>query len=90
MNPLRLLLTAIGGTVAYFVLGFLAFALLPLKTEFVKYPAVYRSQDSIKTVMPYGMIGISISVFVLEPVINFAPVMEVLWGVMPELFILEG
>jgi len=65
MNPLRLLLTAIGGTVAYFVLGFLAFALLPLKTEFVKYPAVYRSQDSIKTVMPYGMIGISISVFVL-------------------------
>jgi len=26
----------------------------------------------------------------LEPVINFAPVMEVLWGVMPELFILEG
>jgi len=65
MNPLRLLLAAVGGTVAYFVLGFLAFALLPLKTEFAKYPAVYRSQESIKTVMPYGMVGIFLSVLVL-------------------------
>jgi hypothetical protein len=65
MNLVRLLLAAVGGTVAYFFLGFLAFALLPLKTEFVKYPAVYRSQDTIKTVMPYGMIGIFISVLVL-------------------------
>ena len=65
MNLVRLLLAAVGGTVAYFFLGFLAFALLPLKTEFVKYPAVYRSQESIKTVMPYGMIGIFISVLVL-------------------------
>jgi hypothetical protein len=65
MNPLRLLLAAVGGTVAYLVLGFLAFALLPLKTEFAKYPAVYRSQESIKTVMPYGMVGIFLSVLVL-------------------------
>ncbi len=65
MNVLRLLAAAIGGTVAYFVLGFLSFALPPLKTEFAKYPAVYRSQDGIKTVMPYGMLGIFLSVLAL-------------------------
>jgi hypothetical protein len=65
MNVLRLLAAAIGGTVAYFVLGFLAFALLPLKKEFAKYPAVYRSQDGIKTVMPYGMLGIFLSALAL-------------------------
>jgi hypothetical protein len=41
------------------------FALLPLKTEFLKYPAIYRTQDSIKTVMPIGMIGIFLSILVL-------------------------
>jgi hypothetical protein len=65
MNFWRLFLAAMGGTVAYFVVGFLAFALLPLKTEFSKYPAVYRSQDNIKTVMPFGMIGIFLSILVL-------------------------
>jgi hypothetical protein len=65
MNFLRLFLATLGGTIAYFGLGFLAFALLPLKAEFEKYPAVYRSQDSIKTVMPFGMLGMFLSVLVL-------------------------
>jgi hypothetical protein len=65
MDFVRLFLAALGGTVAYFVIGFLTFALLPLKTEFMKYPAVYRTQDSIKTVMPIGMTGIFLSILVL-------------------------
>jgi hypothetical protein len=43
MNLSRIALAALGGFVAYFVLGGLSFAVVPsLKTEFLKYPAVYR------------------------------------------------
>jgi mannose/fructose/N-acetylgalactosamine-specific phosphotransferase system component IIC len=65
MNAMRVVLAAVGGTVVYFFVGFLAFALLPLKGEFSKYPAVYRSQEGIKRVMPAGMLGIFVSILVL-------------------------
>jgi hypothetical protein len=55
MNFVRIALAALGAFVAYFVLGGLAFTLLPLRDEFRKYPAVYRSQEGIKSVMPAGM-----------------------------------
>jgi hypothetical protein len=56
MNLSRIALAAIGAFVAYFVVGGAAFGLVPsLRSEFLKYPAVYRSQDGIKRVMPVGM-----------------------------------
>src|ERR1700691_687609 len=56
MNFTRIVLAALGAFVAYFVLGGLSFVLIPsLKTEFLKYPLVYRSQDSMKSVIPVGM-----------------------------------
>jgi hypothetical protein len=56
MNFTRIALAALGAFVAYFVLGGLSFALVPsLRNEFLKYPAVYRSQEAIKSVMPAGM-----------------------------------
>jgi hypothetical protein len=56
MNYARVAFAAIGGFVAYFVLGAATFGLVPsLKDEFRKYPAVYRSQESIMRVMPTGM-----------------------------------
>jgi uncharacterized membrane protein len=56
MNITRIVLAALGAFVAYFVLGGLSFVLIPsLKTEFLKYPLVYRSQDSMKSVIPVGM-----------------------------------
>ncbi len=56
MNPARIALAALGGFVAYFVVGFGTFALLPsLKSEFLKYPTIYRSQEAMKGVMPLGM-----------------------------------
>jgi len=55
MNYTRIFLAALGAFVAYFVVGGLSFAVLPwLKSEFLKYPAVYRSQEGIKSVMPIG------------------------------------
>jgi archaellum biogenesis protein FlaJ (TadC family) len=42
------------------------FAALPaIKSEFMKYPNVYRSQDSMMKMMPYGMVAILISIAVL-------------------------
>jgi len=66
MNYSRIALAALGGTVAYFVLGGILFGALPsLRKEFMKYPAVYRTQDDMKRVMPMGMISILVAIFVV-------------------------
>jgi hypothetical protein len=66
MNIPRIFLAAIGGFVAYFVLGGIAFGLLPwLKNEFMKYPAVYRSKEGIKSTMPVGMAAMFVSILAL-------------------------
>ena len=52
MNYSRLVLAALGGTVASFAFGFLVFWLLPaLINEAHKYPAVFRPKEEMKTVM---------------------------------------
>jgi hypothetical protein len=66
MNLPRVFLAAFCAFVTYFVLGGLFFAVLPLmRTEFMKYPAVYRSQDAIKSVMPAGMIAMFVAMVML-------------------------
>ncbi len=66
MNYSRLALAAVGAFVAYFVLGGLAFTLAPqLRNQFSKYPAVYRSQEGIKSVMPAGMAAMFVAMVVL-------------------------
>ena len=66
MNYSRIALAALGATVAYFVLGGILFGALPsLREEFLKYPAVYRTQDDMKRVMPMGMISILVAICAL-------------------------
>lgn len=66
MNITRILLASLGAFVAYFVIGGLAFVLLPsLKTEFLKYPAVYRGHEGQVSNMPLGMIAIYLATVVL-------------------------
>ena len=66
MNLLHLFLAALGAFVVYFALGGLFFAVLPwLRAEFMKYPAVYRSQESMKGVMPGGMLAMFVAMVVL-------------------------
>lgn len=63
VNYARIALASLGATVAYFVFGFAMFAALPrMKSEFMKYPNVYRSHDGMMKVMPYGMVAILISI----------------------------
>ena len=53
MNFGRIALAAFGGLVAYLALGFLMFAVMPtMKSEFAKYPAVFRSQEAMMGLMP--------------------------------------
>ena len=62
MSYLRVGLAALGGFVAYFVLGGLSFVVAPsLKNEFLKYPMVYRTQDAMKSVMPIGMLAMLVA-----------------------------
>jgi hypothetical protein len=66
VNYGRIALAAMGAFVAYFVLGGLMFMVLPmLKTQYAKYPAVYRSQEGIKSVMPAGMAAMFVGMVVL-------------------------
>lgn len=66
MNYARIALACLGAIVAYFVCGFILFAALPgMKSEFLKYPNVYRSNDAMMKVMPYNMVGILISIVIL-------------------------
>ena len=73
MNFTRIFLAGLGGFVAYFVVGGVLFGLLPtLRTEFAKYPAVYRTQDGIKSVMPAGMAAMFVSILALAAIYALA------------------
>lgn len=66
MNIPRVALAAVGGFVAYFVFGGLTFAFLPsLKAAFLQYPGVYRTQEGIKSTMPFGMAAMFVSIVAL-------------------------
>ena len=63
VNYLHIALASLGATVAYFAFGFALFAALPaMKAEFMKYPNVYRTQQNMMKVMPFGMVAILISI----------------------------
>jgi hypothetical protein len=66
MNLLRIVLAGLGGFIAYFVVGGLSFVLFPsLKTEFLKYPAVYRSRQGQVSHLPAGMAAMLVSIVAL-------------------------
>jgi len=66
VNYARIALACLGAIVAYFACGFILFAALTgMKSEFLKYPNVYRSNDAMMKVMPYNMVGILISIVIL-------------------------
>ena len=65
MNYSRLALAALGGTVASFAFGLLVFWLAPgLIKEAHKYPAVFRPEQEMKTVMPVGIVATLVAILV--------------------------
>lgn len=62
MNPTRIALAALAAFVSYFIVGGIFFAVPAMKTEFAKYPAVYRTGEAINSVMAVGMLGILVAI----------------------------
>src|SRR5215471_285593 len=66
MNYLRLVLAALGGTLASFVVGFLVMWLVPaLIEEGHKYPAVFRRKEDMFKVMPIGLVASFMAILVV-------------------------
>jgi Protein of unknown function (DUF1761) len=65
MNYSRIFLAALAAFIVYFALGGLWFTIPVFRAEFSSYPAVYRSQDAMKSVIPGGMIAMFLSMVVL-------------------------
>ena len=62
MNYARILGASLCAFVSYFIYGGILFGALPwLRTEYAKYPAVYRSQEGIKSTMPFGMLAMFVA-----------------------------
>jgi hypothetical protein len=66
MNTMVVVLAALGAFVAYFVVGGAMFVSMPwLKTEFMKYPAVYRQHEGQMKHMPAAMAATFVAIMVL-------------------------
>ncbi len=66
IHLLRVFLAGVGGFVAYFAAGTLLFVGMPwLKTEFKKYPNVYREEADLMKVMPIGMLAMFVAILAL-------------------------
>jgi len=62
MNITRIALASLAALIAYFLVGGLFFALPAMRTEFAKYPSVFRSGDAMNAVMAVGMLGILLAI----------------------------
>jgi hypothetical protein len=65
VNFTRIALAALGGFIAYFILGGVLASLPPFRQEFLRYPAVYRPLESMKSVMPVGIAAMLLSMVAL-------------------------
>ena len=66
MNYSRLVLAALGGTIASFAFGFLVLLLAPaLFEEARRYPAVFRPLEEMNKVMPFAIVASFIGILVV-------------------------
>ena len=72
MNYARIALAGLGGTVAYFALGFLVLALLPLDNEVRQFPSVYRPPEDMMRVAPLGMASLLVAMMALAAIYALA------------------
>jgi hypothetical protein len=82
VNYARIALASLGATVVYFAFGFILFAALPaMKSEFMKYPDVFRSREGMMKVMPFGMVAILVSIVVVA--VLYAKIYPAGGGIVP-------
>ncbi|HXY30104.1 MAG TPA: DUF1761 domain-containing protein [Gemmatimonadaceae bacterium] len=64
MSYSRLALATLGATIVYFASGFLFMGTL-FRDEFRRYPALYRSAEGMKSVMPIGLVSTFVGIWVV-------------------------
>jgi hypothetical protein len=62
MNLTRIALAAFAALIAYFIVGGIFFAIPAMRTEFAKYPAIYRTGDAVNSVMAVGILGLLLAI----------------------------
>jgi dihydrofolate reductase len=62
MNLARIALAALAALVAYFIVGGIFFVIPAMRTEFAKYPAIFRTGEATNSVMPVGVLGILLAI----------------------------
>lgn len=72
MNYSRIALAGLGGFVAYFALGFLLLAVLPVADDIRQAAAVYRPEEAMKRVAPVGMAAMLVAMMALAALHAFA------------------
>jgi hypothetical protein len=86
VNYSRIALASLGAVVAYVVYGFVMFGAWPsMKTEFMKYPNVYRPKDELMKVMPYGMVAILVAIVVVA--ILYAKIYTAVGGIVSGIYL---
>jgi hypothetical protein len=71
MSYSRIALAGLAATVAYFALGFLLFAVLPIADEVRQFAAVYRPEESMMQVAPIGMAAMLVGMIALATLYAF-------------------
>jgi len=73
MNYARIALAALVGTVVYFAFGGVVFGALPwLRTEYAKFPVVYRTQEAMMPLFPIGIASMFVGIFVMSAIYAMA------------------
>ena len=72
MNFARLALASVAAFVVYFLIGAVTFTSPIMRNEFMRYPSIYRSQESMKGVFPIGMAAMFVAMVVLVIIYSFA------------------
>jgi hypothetical protein len=65
MNLVHVAFAAVAAFAAHFILGGAVFANPAMRAEFARFGTVYRTQQSMKSVMPVGMFGMLLSMIAL-------------------------
>jgi hypothetical protein len=62
MNYTRIAIASFAALIAYFMVGGIFFIIPAMRTEFAKYPSVFRTGDAVNSVMAVGMLGLLLAI----------------------------
>ncbi len=65
MNFARLVISSVAATIAYFLFGGMVFTIGPLRSEFQRYPLLYRPMEDMRPLMTIGLLSMFVGILIL-------------------------